>query len=160
MYSKIIIVFLLLIIAMSFRPQPVVEVQYIQLPPEFVDRVVTVTVYKSAKEVEVIKHTVEYVKVPDYEPRHWRNEVQLARWLELNWVESMGEQKCVAEALELQRRAFRDGYMMSTESLFEGDKAPKDEMYHEVAATWIGSSKFFIEPVERYTWIGGKRAGG
>ena len=160
MRSKIIIVVLLLIIAVSFQPQPAVEVQYIQLPPQFVDRVVTITVYKPAKVVEVIKNIVEYVKVPDYELRHFRNKAQLLEWLELNWVEDMGEQKCVAEALELQRRAFRDGYQMSTESLFDGRKEPKYEYWPMANSVVIGNDIFFIESAKKYVWQGGRVASG
>lgn len=75
---------------------------------------------------------------------------QLAEWAARNKVEPMGEFRCVDEALELQRRAFNDGYILSTEIVGDGD--PEG---HMVCSTVIGDKIYFIEPTNGFVWLAG-----
>ena len=166
MYGKITIVFLLLIIAVGSVPvyehwqkqgfgtpiEVVTEIVLVPSPPKIIYKEAEVVEVIVEKEVGVIKEVL--VKVPDYELRFFKNKTELLKWLNKNWVEDMGEYECIPEALELQRRAFRDGYQMSTEALFDG-RREFDEDWHMVNSTVIGKDVIFIEPVDEYIWRGG-----
>lgn len=54
------------------------------------------------------------------ELRFFKSQTELATWQKANLVEDKGDQKCVAEALEMQRRAIRDGYQVSVQAIFYG----------------------------------------
>lgn len=122
-------------------------------------------------------HTVEpevvYVDVPKYVPQvftqtvvrtetvtiwekdNWRafeSREQYTEWVLANLVEDMGHTFCVAEALEMQRRAYIQGYQMSTQSLFYGRTEPDDEQWHEVAKAWIGKKEYAADPVTGQVW--------
>lgn len=115
----------------------------------------------SADNLKVIERPVLYVVqkiIVIYEPRpleHFQSERQLREWVTVNLVPDMGDQRCVAEALEMQRRAYRDGYLMGTQSLFFGRTEPDNQEWEEVAKAWVGRRLFFIQPVTGQVWPAG-----
>jgi hypothetical protein len=85
---------------------------------------------------------VEYVEKPT-ELKPFESLHTLRLWAWANKVEPMGEDMCMYEAVEMQRRAFRDGYILNVELLREGDYKS-----HAVVTAYIDGSfwMYRIEP--------------
>ena len=91
----------------------------------------TITEYVQVKvpmpyEVEVIREVpVEVVtiltkEIATYpEPTHWKSFTDLYNWGVANAVEPMGDGMCLYEAIEMQKRAYEQGKILSIEMLFE-----------------------------------------
>ena len=160
--SIIVYQYVALVDARHTEPVPAAEPEtvYVEVPGP------TQIIYREQPAVKVLHKVVEevpgptiYVEVPDHENRLWESKKQLLRWLSKNWVESMGDFMCIPEALELQRRANRDGFQMSLQGLFYGKKAPEGELFHVVAsATLVNYDTIFIEPVKQYIYEGYQKA--
>jgi hypothetical protein len=136
------------------RANPVVHYEYLYLPsaPE------TIEVTKEI--LKVIKQT-EYIDRPAFgkDLRQFRDYYELKDWLSEHWVEDMGGHECVAEALEMVRRGYDDGYLISTEALMRGAVERRNVPWHMVNSTVIGKGIYFFDPVERIIWKAGHVAG-
>jgi len=66
-----------------------------------------------------------------------------------NWV-------CVDYALEMQRRAWLEGYQMSVENLI--DKG--GQTGHAICSTWIGDDCIYLEPQSTTSWVGAVKGNG
>ena len=134
----------------GLTPEPKVIFYETQLPPKEIVREV---IKEVPKEVIIEREIIK--EVPNYEFRPFASKQELIEWLNANKVEDMGVQACAAEALELQKRAFRDGYQMSIQVLSDGRTIPQDEESGAVNSTIIGKVIYFIDPVEGYVWAAG-----
>ena len=124
--------------------------QYIPFPVrvEVIKEIPVVEIQTIIQEVEKIK--TEYVY---REPREFGSLEEFRVWVAQNEVTSTREFGCVDDALEMQRKAFRDGYYLSTETLNENQ--PEG---HEVVKAWIGNKEYAAEPTNSFVWqIGYKK---
>lgn len=95
------------------------------------------------------------------ELRFFESQAELGEWQKANLVESMGEQRCIAEALEMQRRALRDGYQVSFQALFPGRTSIQPDFEWEmVNSTFIGLNMYFFSPTKAYYWKAGNSING
>ena len=93
------------------------------------------------------------------ELRFFESQDELATWQRANLVEDIGDQKCVAEALEMQRRALRDGYQVSFQAMFYGRWQGGKE-WEMVNSTFIGLNLYFFSPTKAYYWKAGNSING
>jgi hypothetical protein len=129
--------------------------------PHVVTHVITETEY-------VPKYIVERVGVPQEievpkavyptEFRQFESQEELGGWQAKRYLElqELGRQNnwtCVDYALEMQRRAWLDGYQMSAENLIDvGGKTG-----HAICSTWIGDKCIYLEPQSTTNWVGAVR---
>ena len=107
--------------------------------------------------IEVVKevHHTEtvYSDVPDL--KFFEDKDELQEWVQTNLVEDMGSQRCVAEALEMQRRAIADGYQVAVQALFTGLTESVDQEWEMVVSAFTETgSMYYVWPVSgkiRYT---------
>jgi len=132
--------------------QPVERVIEVEKPVlQIVERTVTVE-----KEVEVIVEVPrEISEFPSLEVlEKWLAEDDLDSRVVLR-ADSTGlvvfTGSCDYTALELQRRALNDGFLMSTEILEQGKKL------HMICSAVIGNSIYFVEPSDDKVWLGAYR---
>lgn len=135
----------------TFEPQVVTE--YVPLPPEIIE----VEVVKEVPvEVEVIKEVP--IKLREFESlrelKDWLANDDLDSHLVLRatrdgYIDLRGP--CDHLALELQRRAIEQGYLMSTQILKLGSGL------HMMNSTVIGNDIYFIEPLTDRVWLDGHR---
>ena len=87
------------------------------IEPEIIHEIETVPTYIIEHETVVVEKPV-YVEVIVYEPlelRPFESWQELAVWQGQNYIKDVEENGCVDAALELQMKALKDGYLMSTE---------------------------------------------
>jgi len=123
----------------------------IVIQPEYVPQYIT-------KEVEVIREIKVTKEVYPTEFHQFESQEKLGKWqanhyLELQELGKRNNWICVDYALEMQRRAWRDGYLMSIETLI--DKGGKTG--HMINSTVIGDDIIFLEPQSTTNWVGGVR---
>ncbi len=101
------------------------------------------------------------VMVPVYQTnfREFASWDELSQWQAAQYLDLqvLGKQKnwiCVDYALEMQQRAWQDGYQMSTENLID----PDGKAGHAICSTWIGDMCYYLEPQDVKSWIGAQRA--
>jgi len=104
--------------------------------------------------VTEVHHTdVVYSNVPQL--KFFESKDELQEWVQANLVEDMGKQRCVAEALEMQRRAIADGYQVGVQALFTGLTESVDQEWEMVVSAFTGTgSMYYVWPVSgeiRYT---------
>ena len=124
----------------TFEPQVIYEEVLVEVP---VEKIVEVE-----KTIEVERIVEVFAPLKPFESRH-----ELMTWQANNYIKDVEEGRCVVAALELARKAWTDGYEMSTETL--GDGQPRG---HEVCSTWIGDNKYFLEPSNTLSWLGAVKA--
>lgn len=109
-------------------------------------------------EVEVIQEVQVTKEVYPTEFRQFESQEELGKWqaehyLELQELGKRNNWICVDYALEMQRIAWRDGYLMSIETLIDqGGKTG-----HMINSTVIGDDIIFLEPQSTTNWVGGVR---
>ena len=109
--------------------------EYIEVPVSVVREVVT----------EVHHTDVVYSNVPQL--RFFESKDELQEWVQANLVEDMGSQRCVAEALEMQRRAIADGYQVGVQALFTGLTESVDQEWELVVSAFTKSgSMYYVWP--------------
>ena len=117
--------------------------EYIEVPVPVVREVI-----KEIHHTEVI-----YSDVPGL--RFFEDKAELKEWVQANLVEDMGSQRCVAEALEMQRRAIADGYQVSVQAMFTGLSEPVEKEWELVVSAFTkDGSMYYVWPVSgmvRYT---------
>ena len=126
--------------------------------PHVVTKVVTQTEYVPKYIVERVgvTQTIEVVKeVYPTEFHQFESQEELGRWqakhyLELQELGRRNDWTCVDYALEVQRRAWLDGYQMSIENLI--DKGGRTG--HAICSTWIGDKCIYLEPQSTKNWVG------
>ncbi len=92
---------------------------------------------------------------------HFASQEELSQWQAKQYPElqELGKQNhwvCVDYALEMQRRAWLDGYQMSVENLI--DKGGKTG--HAICSTWIGDECLYLEPQGTTSWVGAVKGDG
>lgn len=128
----------------TFKPQIVTKIEYV---PEYI-----------VKEVEVIREVEVAKNVYPTGFRQFQSQQELGRWQAKYYPElqELGKRTnwiCVDYALEIQRRAWLDGYQMSIENLIdEGGKTG-----HAICSTWIGDNCIYLEPQSTTNWVGAVR---
>jgi len=110
------------------------------------------------QEVEVIREIEVTKEVYPTEFHQFESQEKLGKWQAKHYLElqELGKRNnwiCVDYALEMQRRAWRDGYLMSIETLI--DKGSKTG--HMINSTVIGDDIIFLEPQSTTNWVGGVR---
>ena len=111
------------------------------------------------EEVEVIREIEVTKEVYPTEFRSFESQEQLGRWQAKHYLElqELGKQNkwvCVDYALEMQKKAWLEGYLMSTETIiYDGGKTG-----HMINSTIIGDDIIFLEPQSTKNWIGGVKA--
>jgi len=126
--------------------------------PHVVTHLVTQTEYVPRYIVERVEVTQE-IEVPKAvyptEFRHFESREELGKWQAKQYPElqELGRQNnwtCIDYAVEIQRRAWLDGYQMSTENLIDvGGKTG-----HAICSTWIGDKCIYLEPQSTTNWVG------
>lgn len=120
--------------------------------------VVTQTKYVPSYVVEKVETTQE-IEVPKAvyptEFRQFASQEELSKWQAEQYPElqELGKQNnwvCVDYALEMQRRAWLDGYQMSTENLIDKD----GKTGHAICSTWIDNKCIYLEPQSTTNWVG------
>ena len=99
------------------------------------------------EEVEVV-WVVKEIQLMEFESWH-----ELRVWQANNYIKDAKPDEYVGTALELQRKALADGYLMSIKLWGDGLREG-----HEICATWIGDEKYFLEPTNTISWLAGYRA--
>jgi len=118
------------------------------------------TVQYIEKPVTVVKNIERVVKIPA-ELRNFSDLEELEQWLAgveastttLHFESADWEMDCDDYALDLQRRALADGYILSFEvidrdeynTLFENELPPAQSL-HAINLAIIGNSAYYIEP--------------
>lgn len=100
------------------------------------------------REVIVYRERVIRVYVNELVP--FKSLSELKAWVADNYIKDAVPCRCVDTALELCKRAWRDGYQMSTEIV--GDGKSKG---HMICSTIIGDKIYFIEPGHTAVWLAG-----
>ena len=135
--------------------EPEVEAGIVIVPEPVIEEVI---VYKERivyepqfifEEVPVYEKQIEYVEV-SVQLKPFRSWKELGVWLANNYVKDAVPDRCVDTALELNRRAWQDGYQMSTELWGDGKREG-----HMINSTVIGDEIYFIEPSSAMSWLGG-----
>jgi len=120
--------------------------------------VITQTKYLTNHIVERVE-TTPVVEVPKVvyptEFYQFKSQEELSKWqakqyLELQELGKQNDWVCVDYALEMQRRAWLDGYQMSVENLI--DKGGRTG--HAICSTWIGNKCIYLEPQSTKNWVG------
>jgi len=110
------------------------------------------------EEVDVIQEVQVTKEVYPTEFRQFESQEELGKWQAKHYLElqELGKRNnwiCVDYALEMQRIAWRDGYLMSIETLI--DKGGNTG--HMINSTVIGDDIIFLEPQSTTNWVGGVR---
>ncbi len=121
----------------------------LQTKIEYVDRVVNHYIEKPV-EVEVVKK-VEVVKEVPRQLNYFTSLEELKDWLKKDktntLVASYPNFDCDDYAYELQQRAIKDGYIISTELDW------KNGEYHMLNSVRIGKGIYFVEPQDDTVWF-------
>ena len=130
---------------MTVKPHVVTEVitetEYV---PKYIVERVGVT-----REIEVTK-TVYPAEFRQFESQEELGGWQAKQYPELQELGRQNNWTCVDYALEMQRRAWLDGYQMSAENLIDvGGKTG-----HAICSTWIGDKCIYLEPQSTKNWVG------
>lgn len=96
------------------------------------------------EEVEVV-WVVKEIQLREFESWH-----ELSVWQANNFIRDAEVGECVDTALELQRRALEDGYLMSTEMWGDGLREG-----HMICSAVIGDKIYFLEPSGTISWLAG-----
>ena len=107
------------------------------------------------EEVEVIQEVQVTKEVYPTEFQQFGSQEELGRWqaeqyLELKELAKQNNWVCVDYALEVQRRAWLDGYQMSIENLIDNG----GRTGHAICSTWIGNKCIYLEPQSTINWVG------
>ncbi len=133
------------------------EAEVIVMPP--VVKEVPVKVGDAASQSQVIIQKVPvYLPQPQVERTGLELEPfsslsELKGWVASNYIKDAIPGRCVDTALELCKRAWRDGYQMSTELWGDGKREG-----HMLCSTVIGDKIYFIEPSTGAVWLAGVKA--
>lgn len=123
---------------------------------EYVPKYITEYVPKYIVERVGVIQEIEVTKeVYPTEFRQFESQEALGRWqakhyLELQELGRQNDWTCVDYALEVQRRAWLDGYQMSIENLI--DRGGRTG--HAICSTWIGDKCIYLEPQDTKNWVG------
>jgi len=126
--------------------------------------VITQTKYLPNRIVERVE-TTKVIEVPKAvyptEFQQFKSQEELSKWQAEQYLElqELGKQNnwvCVDYALEMQRRAWLDGYQMSIENLI--DKGGRTG--HAICSTWIGNKCIYLEPQSTKNWVGALKGEG
>jgi hypothetical protein len=129
------------------------EIQYIDKPmiveiPKYVEVPVE-------KEIYVDKIVYQEADTPRTALQFPRDRAELEVLIEKSKVEEMGEQRCVAEAVESVRRAAIAGYLVSWQCRFGEAVEPEGREWGTFNSTFIGQTLWFYNPVTGQTWPAG-----
>jgi len=129
------------------EPEIVTQTEYI--PKYIVEEVEVIQEVEIIEEVEVTK------EVYPTEFHQFESQEELGAWQAKQYheVQELGKQNnwiCVDYALEIQKRAWSDGYQMSIENLIDAG----GETGHAICSTWIGSQCIYLEPQSTTNWVG------
>ena len=121
-------------------------------------QIVTETEYISkyiVEEVEVIQEIEVTKEVYPTEFHQFESQKELGTWQAKHYheIQELGKQNnwiCVDYALEIQRKAWLDGYQMSIENLIDEG----GETGHAICSTWIDSRCIYLEPQSTTNWVG------
>lgn len=121
-------------------------------------RIVTLTEYVPkyiVEEVEVIREIEVNREVYPTTFRQFKSQEEVSRWQAKHYLElqELGKQNnwvCVDYALEMQRRAWLEGYQMSVENLIDGG----GKTGHAICSTWINDKCIYLEPQSTTNWVG------
>lgn len=133
--------------------EPQVETEYVVLPPEVIRVEVPVEV---VKEVEVIREVPLKLREFDslQEVEDWLADDDLNTRVVLK-ADAAGlinlKGACDYIALELQRRALEQGYLMSTEIVQRGDTL------HMLNSVVVGNNIYYVEPQTDEVWLAAYR---
>jgi hypothetical protein len=129
---------------MTVKPHVVTQTEYV---PKYIVETVEIT-----REIEVPK-AVYPTEFHQFESQEELGRWQAKHYLELQELGSRNNWACVDYALEIQRRAWLDGYQMSAENLIDvGGKTG-----HAICSTWIGDECIYLEPQSTKNWVGAVR---
>ena len=118
------------------------------------EAITQVKYYPVARYVPLIEYVdkVEYidriVEVPR-ELKPFESWAELSKWQAQNYIKDCASNSCVDCALEMQRRALKDGYLMSTEVVGQQGNL------HMICSTVIGNQIIFVDPQGTLSWVGG-----
>lgn len=151
------IIFLVSVVVFCFG----VACSQVIVKPRVVTHVITETEYVPKYIVETVEVTreIEVTKAAyptdfcQFESQEELSKWQVKQYLELQELGSLNNWTCVDYALEMQSRAWLNGYQMSTENLLDaGGKTG-----HAICSTWIGDKCIYLEPQSTQSWVGAVR---
>jgi len=122
-----------------------------QAEPEVVTQVEYYPVTRYVAQTEYVDR-VEYIDriVEVYgEPKPFKSWAELSKWQALNYIKDCASNGCTDCALEMQRHALNDGYLMSTEVVGQQGNL------HMICSTIIGNQTIFVDPQGTLSWVGG-----
>ncbi len=96
---------------------------------------------------EVVRERVIY----DLPLQEFQSRAALGEWLAASYISRQDGWVCVDYALEMQRRALKDGYLVSVQLT---DTDLDRVIDHAICATWIGNKCYFFEPQNTTCWVG------
>lgn len=143
--SLIVIFFLGFLVGVQGEPEIITATEYIEV----------------INEVEIVREVIVEKEIYPTEFREFASQEELSRWQANQYQElrELGKQNnwvCVDYALELQRRAWLEGYQLSTENQLDVG----GETGHAICSTWIGNNCYYLEPQGVISWLGATKAEG